>query len=88
MKTFLKLALFTAVVLGLSACNTIEGMGKDIGKAGSAFASHCRLMASLGNGHACCTQRLRIVGNSCSANFNCGAWAISPATNGLANCSG
>jgi predicted small secreted protein len=28
-------ALF--VVLGLSACNTIEGMGKDIGKAGSAI---------------------------------------------------
>jgi entericidin B len=24
-------------VLGLSACNTIEGMGKDIGKAGSAI---------------------------------------------------
>ena len=28
-------ALFA--VLGLSACNTIEGMGKDLGKAGSAI---------------------------------------------------
>lgn len=34
MKIFLKLALFTAVVLGLSACNTIRGIGKDMQKAG------------------------------------------------------
>lgn len=34
MKTFLKLALFAVVVLGLSACNTIRGIGKDVQKAG------------------------------------------------------
>ena len=34
MKTSLKLALFAAIVLGLSACNTIRGIGKDVQKAG------------------------------------------------------
>ncbi len=34
MKSFLILAL-TAAALCLSACNTIEGVGKDIKKAGS-----------------------------------------------------
>jgi predicted small secreted protein len=33
-RRFTTLALICAV-LGLAACNTIEGMGKDIGKAGS-----------------------------------------------------
>lgn len=32
-----KLALFLALALGLSACNTIDGMGKDISAAGQAI---------------------------------------------------
>jgi len=35
-RLLVSVALICAV-LGLAACNTIEGMGKDIGKAGSAI---------------------------------------------------
>ncbi|MFM6987689.1 MAG: entericidin A/B family lipoprotein [Arenimonas sp.] len=34
MKKFLSIAFLAAVVLGLSACNTIRGIGKDVQKAG------------------------------------------------------
>lgn len=34
MKTFLKLAAALTFTFALSACNTIEGLGKDIEKAG------------------------------------------------------
>ena len=35
MKTLIALVLTLAAVLGLSACNTMEGIGKDVKKAGS-----------------------------------------------------
>jgi predicted small secreted protein len=34
MSKLLTILAATVALLGLSACNTIEGMGKDIGKAG------------------------------------------------------
>ena len=35
MKTLIALVFALAAVLGLSACNTMEGIGKDVKKAGS-----------------------------------------------------
>jgi len=34
MKKFLTLALLTAILLSVSACNTVNGFGKDVKKAG------------------------------------------------------
>jgi predicted small secreted protein len=43
MKTRLMITLAALLaVLGLSACNTIEGMGKDISKAGDAIENTAR----------------------------------------------
>ena len=37
MKKILTLALLTAILLSVSACNTVNGFGKDVKKAGETF---------------------------------------------------
>jgi|GEM_PF-216225 len=37
MKTFKKLAVLSAVLMAISACSTVEGLGKDLKKGGQAI---------------------------------------------------
>jgi predicted small secreted protein len=46
MKTFKKLAVLSAVLMAISACSTVEGLGKDLKKGGQAIQNAAKDAAS------------------------------------------